>query len=117
MDDFITWLAGIGAICIGIMALAIFFSILQGIKNRLAGTTKCIKIKKLFDRAENVTVHLSSGKVVSDVRFVGFTDPGSLKGVPYHLAHMAVFEATDGRRVLLRADAIRMMEEARIQED
>jgi hypothetical protein len=42
---------------------------------------------------------------------VGFTDPNSMKGVPYQLNNMVVFETTGGKRVLLRADTLRMIEE------
>jgi multicomponent Na+:H+ antiporter subunit F len=97
---------------IGIMALAVFFTVLGAIKDRFS-SSKFIKIKKLLNQPEKVTLHLASGKTVADVHFVGFTDPASLKGVPYQLSNMVVFETTDGRRVLLRADTIRMMEEQR----
>ena len=110
MGIFIMWMGPIGAICIGIMALAVFFTLLGLVKDRFS-SSKFIKIKKLLNQPETVTVHLSSGKTVPNVRFVGFTDPASLKGVPYQLSNMVVFETTDGRRVLLRADAIRIMEE------
>jgi hypothetical protein len=112
MENFIMWMGPIGAICIGVMALALFFTFLGRIKDRFS-SAKFIKIKKLLNQPEMVTLHLASGKTVSDVHFVGFTDPASLKGVPYQLSNMVVFETTDGRRVLLRADAIRMMEEQR----
>jgi hypothetical protein len=110
MDIFIMWMGPIGAICIGIITLSLFFNVVGAIKGRFA-SAKFIKIKNLLTQPENVTVHLSSGKTVSDVRFIGFTDPASLKGVPYQLSNMVVFEASDGRRLLLRADAIRIIEE------
>ena len=110
METFIMWISVIGAICIGIMALAIFFTLLNAIQRRFSKTA-IIKLKGIFKTSELLNVHLNGAKIVSRVKFVGFTDPNSMKGVPYHLNNMVVFETTDGKRVLLRADTIRMIEE------
>ena len=111
MDTFIIWISAIAAICIGIVVLALFFTALNVVKDRFS-SSKFVKIKQVLNNSELVTVHLSSGKTLSDLKFVGFADPSSFKGgVPYQLANMVVFESVDGRRILLRADAIRIMEE------
>jgi len=110
METFIIWISVIGAICIGVMALAVFFSILNGIQRRFSKTS-FIKLKGVFNQSELLSVHINGGKTISHVKFVGFTDPNSMKGVPYQLNNMAVFEHPDGKRVLLRADTIRMIEE------
>jgi hypothetical protein len=110
MDIFIMWMAPIAAICIGIIVLTAFFTVLGAIKDRFP-SVKYIKIKKLLKDSDFVTIHLTSGKAISNVKFVGFTDPSSFKGIPYQLANMVVYESTDGRRILVRADTIRMMEQ------
>ena len=110
METFNLWISGISAICIGVMALAVFFSVLNGIQRRFA-KTPFIKLKGVFNQSELLNVHINGGKTVSRVKFVGFTDPNSMKGVPYQLNNMAVFEHTDGKRILVRADTIRMIEE------
>lgn len=110
MEIFITWISVIGAICIGVMALAVFFTILNGIQRRFSKTS-LIKFRGALSESELLNVHINSGKTVLRVKFVGFTDPNSMKGVPYALYNMAVFEHLDGKRVLLRADTIRMIEE------
>jgi len=110
METFISWMAVIGAICIGIMVLAVFFSILSAIKGRFT-PAQYIKLKGFLNDAPTVDVHLTSGKLIQNVRFVGFTDPNSLKGnVPYQLHHMIVFETEDKRRLMLRGDLIKIIE-------
>jgi hypothetical protein len=110
MEAFTLWISGIGAICIGIMVLAIFFKLLNAIQRRFSKTA-IIKLKGIFTNSELLNVHLNGAKTVSHVRFVGFTDSNSMKGIPYQLNNMVVFETTDGKRVLLRAETIRMIEE------
>ncbi len=110
MEIFIMWFSPIVAICLGIMMLGVFFTLLGRFRGQFSSAT-FIKIKKLLNQSDFVTVYLTAGKTISDVRFVGFTDSQSLKGVPYQLSHLVVFETADGRRILLRADAIKMIEE------
>lgn len=110
MEFFSAWMGPIGAICIGIMVLALFFRVMALISSRF-DTAKYIKFKKLLNQPAKMTVYLGRGEKISDVRFVGFTDPSSLKGVPYQFSNLVVFETMDGRRVVLRANTIRRMEE------
>ena len=111
MEGFINWISVVGAICIGVMILAVFFSLLSAIKSRLA-PAHYIKIKGFLNDAQLVDVHLTRGKLIQNVRFVGFTDPNSLKGgdVPYQLKNMIVFETEDKRRLMLRGDLIKIIE-------
>lgn len=110
MNIFIEWMAPIAAICIGIMILAGFFSIIGMIKDRFS-TVKYFKMKKFLKDSDCVSILLSSGKSVSNVRFVGFTDSSSFKGLPYSLANMLICETQDNRRIMIRADTIRMIEQ------
>ncbi len=71
-----------------------------------------MKLKGFIKDGKLVNVYLSGGKSVLGVRFVGFTDQSSGKGgVPYQLSHMVVLETGKGARVLIRSDAVRMIEE------
>jgi len=110
MESVITWASAIGSLCLGIMVLAVFFSILNSIKNRFT-SAKYIKIKGFLKDSELVDVHLTSGKLIENVRFIGITDPASLKGnIPYQLTNMIVFETSDNRRIMLRGDLIKIIE-------
>ena len=110
METFTLWISVISAICIGIMALAIFFALLNSVRRRFLKTA-IIKLKGLFDVSKPLNVYINSGKSISNVKFIGFTDPDSMKGVPHQLNNMVVFENADGNRILLRPETIRMIEE------
>jgi len=71
-----------------------------------------VKMKGFIKDGRLINVHLSSGKTLLGVRFIGFTDQSAGKGgVPYQLASMVVLEAAKGARVYVRADSVRMFEE------
>jgi hypothetical protein len=109
MDIFIMWMGPIGAICIGIMVLTVFFKIIGYLGDRVS-PVKHIKIKKLLSQSELVTAHLTSGDEIPNLKFIGFTDTGSVKGVPYELTNLVTFEKPDGTTVLVRANRITMIE-------
>ena len=103
----------VAAICIGIIVLTVFF-LAVGYFRRATRGFDVVKLKGFIKDGKLVNVHLSGGKSVLGVRFVGFTDQSAGKGgVPYQLASMVVLETTKGARVLIRADAVRMIEETR----
>jgi len=71
-----------------------------------------VKLKGFIKDGKLVNVYLSGGKSVLGVKFVGFTDQNAGKaGVPYQLSSMLVLETVKGSRVLIRSDAVRMIEE------
>lgn len=110
MENFVLWVGSIGAICIGIMALSVFFTALAAVNSRLA-PARYVKLKGFLKGAEVVDVHLTSGKVMEALSFVGFMDAASSKGgLPYQLQNMVVFETPDHRRVMLRSDLIKIIE-------
>jgi hypothetical protein len=112
MDAFLTTFGAIGAIVLGIVLLTIFFKLL-GLIQWMVGKPAVVKIKGLLKDAAWINVHLAGGKILENVRFVGFTDASSIKDgrIPYQLANMVVLETTEEKRILLRADLIRMIEE------
>jgi hypothetical protein len=112
MDYFESAMGIIGAFCIGIAALTIFFKVIGYFQQRM-GEPAVVKMKGFLRDARAVDVHTSGGKVLRTLTFVGFTDSASFKGgqIPYQLSNMIVFETKDRRRILLRADSIKMIEE------
>lgn len=110
MEYFIIWISAIGAVCIGVMVLSVFFAVMGAIKSRLT-SARYIKLKGFLKDGEVVDVHLTSGKVMEGLSFVGFMDTAAMKGgLPYQLQNMVVFETTDRRRVMLRGDLIKIIE-------
>jgi len=111
MDTFYQVFGFVAAICIGIMALATFFGIVSYFKRRTA-SYDIVKMKRFIKDGRAVNVHLSSGRIFSGVRFVGFTDQSSAKGgIPFSLSQMVVCETAKGARIFFRAEAVRVIEE------
>jgi hypothetical protein len=111
METFYAVLGPVAALCIGIMTLTLFFNAISYFKKARRGF-EVIKLKGFIKDGKLINVHLAEGKSVLGVKFVGFTDqPAGKSGIPYKLTHMVVFETTKGARVLINADAIRMIEE------
>ena len=79
----------------------------------LMGAPAIIKMKGFLKDASWINVHLAGGKLLERVKFVGFTDHSSAKGrhIPYQLSNMVVLETAAGKRILVRSDAVKMIEE------
>src|SRR2546428_7793334 len=115
METFLNWFGPIVAVCVGIMILAVFFTALAAVKERLS-PSRSIKIKGFLKKADRVTVLLNRGEALENVRFVGFTDPSSFKGgIPYQLSNMVILESSSGERILLRADSIRSIRQLKAE--
>jgi len=111
MDTFINTFGVIGAFCLGIIILAIFFTGLGYIKNGFGGP-KIIKMRNFVGNDVLVNVHLTGGKTLERMKWVGFTDGGSVKGhIPFQLTNMVVLENEQGLKTLLRSDSIKLIEE------
>lgn len=107
METFLIVLGPVLALCSGVIILAVFFNVMNAIKDRLS-PAKTIKIKKFLNDADRVTLELNRGQKIENVRFLGFTDSSNYKsGLPYQLLNMVILETTDKERILLRADSIR----------
>ncbi len=102
----------IAAVCIGIAVLTIFFTALGYLKRRWRGGD-VVKMEGMVRDGRLVNVHLTGGRVLERKRLVGFTDEHSFKGgdIPVQLSRLVVLEAADGARTLIRADAVRVIEE------
>jgi hypothetical protein len=111
MDTFYQVFGFVAAICIGIIVLAAFFTCVGYFKSRTR-SFDIVKLKRFTKDGRVVNVHLSSGRIFSGVRFVGFTDQNSAKGgIPFSLSQMVVCETTKGARIFFRAEAVRVIEE------
>jgi len=111
MDTFYHVFGFVAAICLGIIALKIFFGIVGYFERRTA-SYDIVKMKRFIKDGRTVNVHLSNGKSFPGVRFVGFTDQGSAKGgIPFTLSQMVVCETSMGARIFIRAEAVRVIEE------
>ena len=112
MDKFYQPFVIVAALCAGIIILAVFFTALGYFKQAVSGSD-VVTVKGFVREGKRVSVHLSAGRTLQRVQFVGFTGQGSVKrgAIPYQLSHMAVFETEQGARILIRADSIKMIEE------
>jgi hypothetical protein len=112
MDTFYQVFGFVAALCAGIIILAVFFTAVGYFKTVVHGPG--IKSVTGFVReGKSLNVHLSAGRTLERVRFIGFTGQSSAKGggIPYQLSSMAVFETEQGARLLVRSDSIKMIEE------
>jgi hypothetical protein len=112
MEMFYTTFGFVGAIVLGIVILAVFFKVV-GLLQAKMGAPANIKMKGFLKDAAWINVHLAGGKLLERVKFVGFTDQSSAKGghIPYQLSNMVVLETAAGKRILIRSDAVKMIEE------
>ena len=102
---------GVGVLCVvvGVMALAVFFTVLARINS---GGTKpdTMSVRGVLKRNTWATVHMTGSEIFDRVRFVGFTNTESMKTrLPYELNGMVILEDAQKRRFLVRAKAIRMI--------
>ena len=111
METFYQVFGFVAAICIGIIVLTVFFTVVGYFKGKARGFD-FLKLNGFIKDGKLVNVHLSGGKSLSGVRLVGFTDQSTGKdGVPYQLSSMVVLETTKGSRIFIRADSVKMIEE------
>lgn len=112
MEMFYNTFGFVGAIVLGIVILAIFFKVVGLLQTKM-GAPAIIKMKGFLKDAAWINVHLAGGKLLERVKFVGFTDHSSAKGghIPYQLSNMVVLETAAGKRILIRSDAVKMIEE------
>lgn len=102
---------GVAVLCIvlGIMALAIFFTLLSRIGSAGA-KPETMSVRGVLKTNTWAKVHMAGGETFERVRFVGFTNTEGMKTrLPYELNGMVILEDQTGCRFLVRAKAIRMI--------
>jgi hypothetical protein len=105
MDLFGEMIAVVGAIVGGIIVLTLFFKLIGWIERRGA---KPVSIRGVLDNKARCTVY-TGGKTIENV-LISFVDEAPAKGIPYQLRGWVVLEHADGRRTMLQAKTIRMIE-------
>lgn len=102
---------GVAILCmaLGIMALAIFFTILSRL-NQSGAKPDTMAVRGILKKDTWATVHMAGAETFDRVRFIGFTNTESFKThLPYELNGMVILEDRDKRRFLVRAKGIRMI--------
>lgn len=102
---------GVGVLCavLGIIALAVFFSVMNWLNTRGA-EPETMAVRGVLQKDTWASVHMQGGETFERVRFIGFTSDESIKRLlPLDLTGMVILEDPDGRRFLVRAKAIRMI--------
>lgn len=98
----------VGPLVVAIIVLVLFAKLLSWIGSK---SPKRFRFKGVLDEARECTVHLGNGTSLEHVRLVGFIDSASEKGgFPYELHNLLILEHADGRRTLIPAKSVRMIE-------
>ena len=102
---------GVVILCIvlGIIALAIFFTVWSWITSAGA-KPETMAVRGVLKKDTWATVHMSGAETFERVRFIGFTNTESIKThLPFDLNGMVILEDQEKKRYLVRAKAIRMI--------
>lgn len=109
IETFSTFGVGVLCLALAIMALAIFFTLLNWLSTRGA-KPETMAVRGVLKKETWATVHMQGGETFERVRFVGFTNTESFKThLPHDLNGMVILEDPQGKRFLVRAKAIRMI--------
>jgi hypothetical protein len=110
MDAFIETFGGVAALCLGVIILAVFFTILGLFKRKLE--TKIVEVKGFLKPGTRVNIHLAGGKILEDRKFVGFVSgQPPHTGLPHQFHRMMVLENPQGIKTYVKADTVQMIEE------
>jgi len=112
MENFYAVLGPIMAGAIGIMALALFFSLLSGLKRKVGGDAASLgilKIKSVFDDKAQVNITLNGGKSFDNVFIRGMTSQDGGKGYGHFFWNWIVIEDGQNKKTMIKPDTIRMI--------
>jgi len=111
MHPFEQTISVVGPVVGGIVFLTLFFKLVGWMSSKSAPNR--IEFKGVLDDRTLCTVHVAGGTTFENVRLIGFTDSASEKGpFPYELHGMVILEHSDGKRTMIQAKNIRMIEVA-----
>jgi hypothetical protein len=112
MEPFLNTFGIVAGLVLGIVILTLFFKLVWFIQSKVS-RTDFVKVNGLLKDAKSINVHLEDGTILEHVAFVGFIDSGLTKDgrIPYQFVNMVVLETTEQRRILVKADSIKMIEE------
>ena len=111
MEAFYETLGIIVAICIGIMILALFFTVLNAMKRKFSKPS-VLKIEGFLNESKKVNLHMNRGQILKGVTFIGMVDHEQTKdNLPYQFVGMIIIENSENKRSMIKAETIRMIEE------
>ncbi len=102
---------GVATLCIavGIMTLAVFFTLLARVSNG-GGKPDTIAVRGILKKDTWATVHVAGAETFDRVKFIGFTNANSMKTqLPYELNGLVILEDESKRQFMVRAKSIRMI--------
>ena len=102
---------GVVVLCIvlGVMALAVFFTVLSRM-GESGQKPDTIAIRGILKKDTWATVHMSGAESFDRVKFIGFTNTESFKThLPHQLNGMVILEDANGCKFVVRAKSIRMI--------
>jgi hypothetical protein len=96
-------------ITVGVMALSLFFRGLDGLFAK--PKAEMITFEDVLKRGTLATVHMAGDKMFERVRFVGVPNAETTRSyLPYELNGMVIFDDEKGRRLLVRAENVQLIE-------
>ncbi len=110
MNTFVEILSFVGAVVLGVVALALFFTVVLGrIKARFAPPLSRLDVPL---SGGPVRVGMKDGAIIEAARIAGLThgDRAADAGIPYGLRDWLVLEQDDGTRIWIKPDGIRWIE-------
>ena len=111
MESSIPILIAIAAITGAIIVLAVFFTLLGRVKDRLRHDITVPK-SSFMEAGARVTVRMRDGTRLENARFVGFTRNIPYESeMPHELSKMMVFETEDGKRVYILPNKVSQLEQ------
>jgi len=110
INMFSTFGVVVACIVLGIMALSIFFSLLNWIWGSGA-KPEALTIRGTLKKDTWATVHMTGTETFERVRLIGFIGGENIKGpqLPYDLYGMVILEDELGAQFIVRAKSIRMI--------
>lgn len=108
MHPFEQTISVVGPIVGAIIVLVLFAKLMSWLGSK---GPKRLAFKGILDEDTPATVHLTNGSTFENVRLVGFTDASHQKGAfPYELHNLLILQHPDGKRTLIPAKNVRMIE-------
>jgi len=111
MHPFEQTISIVGPLVGAVIALTLFFRLMGRFDRKSSGEGSPNKFRGIVAKNERVTVHLNNGTSFEEVLLVGFISSGSPKvALPFEWHSLFILENTDGRRFLIPAKQLKMIE-------
>jgi len=111
MHPFEQTISVVGPVVLAIVFLTLFFKIAARVERKSTGEGNPYKFRGMVDKNTRVKVHLNNQKSFDDVLLIGFINPGTGKiAMPYEWQNLVILEEPNGRRFLIPAKQLRMIE-------